>query len=485
MLRSPDRLCGRRPSGRLLALVLLGMLALVMATPAPAQDRRVPESRSEVQLSFAPLVEKAAPAVVNIYARKIVRQRQMTPLFDDPFFRRFFGEFGFRMEGPPRQRQQNALGSGVIVRPDGLIVTNLHVIEGADEIRVVLADRREFDAEIVATDDKTDLAILRVDPGGNALPALELRDSDELKVGDLVLAIGNPFGVGQTVTSGIVSALSRSIGGGDKLRSFIQTDAAINPGNSGGALLSMDGRLIGINTAIFSKSGGSHGIGFAIPSNMVRAVIAGTTETGELIRPWLGATGQPVTSDIAESLGMARPMGVLVSEVYQGSVGWQAGLRPGDVILAVNGHEIDDPQGLDYRVATLAVGETAVFRVRRAGHTRAVSVRLAPPPDRPAPNETLLAGEQPLAGAVVANLSPAFAEKVGMDPFLKGVVVVEVQAGSIAARVGFRPGDIVRRVRGDEITRVEEIQAALQAPGRQWKLRIERDGRTMDLRFGG
>ena len=298
---------------RTLAAALAAVLLLDLG--AAAQEARVPSSRAEVDLSFAPLVNKAAPAVVNIYTRRVQRARPISPLFNDPFFRRFFGDaFGFDR---PRERVQNALGSGVIVRPEGMIVTNHHLIEGAEGITVVLADRREFDATIVGTDERTDLAVLTIEPEGEAMPYLELRDSDELQVGDLVLAIGNPFGVGQTVTSGIVSALARTQVGISDLNFFIQTDAAINPGNSGGALVTMDGKLAGINSAIFSKSGGSHGIGFAIPANMVRSVIAGLTSPGgRLVRPWFGATGQGVTAEIASSLGMARPTGVLINDVY-------------------------------------------------------------------------------------------------------------------------------------------------------------------------
>ena len=257
---------------------LCGLTAclLLAANMVSAAETRVPASREEIHLSFAPLVKRAAPAVVNIYTTKVVRQRQFAPLFDDPFFRRFFGDrFGLERGQPQSKRIQNSLGSGVIVDPTGLIVTNHHVIEGADEIKVVLTDRREFAARVFGVDEKTDLAVLRVDAEGVDLPYLPLRDSDELEVGDLVLAIGNPFGVGQTVTSGIVSALARTQVGISDLNFFIQTDAAINPGNSGGALLSMDGLLVGVNSAIFSKSGGSHGIGFAVPSNMVRSVLAG------------------------------------------------------------------------------------------------------------------------------------------------------------------------------------------------------------------
>ncbi len=451
---------------------------------ARAETRVVPEDRMQVQLSYAPLVERAAPAVVNIYTKKIVRSRQTAPLFDDPFFRRFFGDFGFRF-GPQGPDAQNSLGSGVIVRPDGLIVTNQHVIEGADLIKVVLADKREFDAEIVASDDKTDLAVLRVNPGKDSLPALPLKDSDELRVGDLVLAIGNPFGVGQTVTSGIVSALARTIGSGNEFKSFIQTDAAINPGNSGGALVSMDGRLVGVNTAIFSKSGGSHGIGFAIPSNMVRAVINGIRSDGQLVRPWLGTFGQTVTSDIATSLGMHRPQGVIVSQVHPSGSGGKAGIRPGDVILAVNGHDIGSVEDLDYRVATLPVGDTAVVRVLRGGKVTPLKVQLASAPERPAPEPTEIAGNNPLAGIVAANLSPALAEREGLDPLGEGVVVLRLRRGSTAARLGFQPGDIVRVVNGTAIAAVRDLKKAASAERKNWEVRVERGGKAFDFVFRG
>lgn len=452
-----------------------------------AQERQVPESRAQVQLSYAPLVEKAAPAVVNIYTQKIVANRQVPPLFDDPFFRRFFGDLGLRFNrnGPQRERQ-NSLGSGVIVSPDGVVVTNQHVIEGADTIIVVLADKREFEARIVVSDDKTDLSVLRVDPGSEPLPALELKDSDELKVGDLVLAIGNPFGVGQTVTSGIVSALARAIGNDTELKSFIQTDAAINPGNSGGALLSMDGKLAGINTSIFSKSGGSHGIGFAVPSNMVRAVINGISEDGKLVRPWLGAIGQAVTSDIALSLGMKRPQGVIISEVHENGSAGKSGLRPGDVILAVNGHEIAGTEDLDYRVATLPVGDRAVLRVMRGPDVIPLNVDMHPAPNKPAPDTTELKGRHPLSGSVVANLSPALAEEYNIDPFGKGVVILRIRRGGIANRLDFRPGDIVRQINGAQIPSVDSLEETVRGEGQaEWRIRVERAGKTFDFVFRG
>ncbi|PCI44922.1 MAG: serine protease, partial [Alphaproteobacteria bacterium] len=299
-----------------------------------AADKKVPSSKIEVQLSYAPVVKRAAPAVVNIYTKRVVRTRSYSPFANDPFFQRFFGD---RLGGRPRERIQRSLGSGVIVGEDGVIVTNHHVVEGADEITVALSDRREYDAEIILDDEKADLAILRINTGGEKLPTLKFSDSDTVEVGDLVLAIGNPFGVGQTVTSGIVSALARTQVSGQDYQFFIQTDAAVNPGNSGGALIGMNGELIGINTAIFSRSGGSNGIGFAIPANMVRHVVSSALMGGELVRPWFGGGGQAVTSDIAESLGFDRPGGILVDDIYAGGPADKAGLEQGDVILSIDG----------------------------------------------------------------------------------------------------------------------------------------------------
>ena len=454
-------------------------LAAALALSASAAERRVPESRDDVRLSFAPLVRKAAPAVVNIYTRRVQRSRQSVPLFDDPFFRRFFGE-RFRLDRP-RERVQNSLGSGVIVRADGLIVTNYHVIEGADEIKMILNDRREFEASVVVTDERTDLAVLKALDVDAELPYMRLEDSDELEVGDLVLAIGNPFGVGQTVTSGIVSALARTQLGVSDLSFFIQTDAAINPGNSGGALVSMDGNLVGINTAIFSKSGGSHGIGFATPSNMVRSILVGLTDDGRLVRPWFGAWGQRVSPEIAGSLAMERPTGVLINEVYAGGPAARADLRVGDVVLAVSGHRVDDPTALRFRIATLPVGETASLLIWREGHETARTLSLAPPPEDPPRDVTEIGGRNPFSGATLANMSPALAEELGRDRFEAGVTVLGVRAGSTAARLRLQPGDVVVSVNGEEPGTVDELDAVLARPAERWRIAIEREGRVRRL----
>ncbi|MCC7016327.1 MAG: Do family serine endopeptidase [Rhodospirillales bacterium] len=454
------------------------------AARAQAPQPPVPQSRAELQASFAPLVRKTAPAVVNIYTSKVVKTRRGPTLFDDPFFRRFFG--GALPPGFEGQREQiqNSLGSGVIVRPEGLIVTNAHVIEGADQIVAVLADRRQFPAQVIGSDERTDLAILRVEAGA-PLPHLDLGDSDSLEVGDIVLAIGNPFGVGQTVTSGIVSALARTNVGISDLNSFIQTDAAINPGNSGGALVAMDGRLIGINTAIFSRTGGSHGIGFAIPSNMVRAVIAGFAKgDGRLVRPWLGAVTRAVGAEDAAALKLARPSGALVESVHPKSPAAKAGIRPGDVIQAVNGREVDDDSSLRYRIATLAVGDSATLKLWRKGAGAEVRAALEAPVEDPPRDLTPLSGAHPLSGAVVANMSPALAEELGSEGFPPGVYILQIRGGSPAARFGFRPGDAVRELNARKIGAVRDLVAALDKPADRWAIALERNGQKLSVVIG-
>jgi len=447
-----------------------------------AAEKRVPSSPAQIKLSFAPLVKKTAPAVVNIFTQKTVQARRGVPsLFDDPFFRQFFSEgFGVPRDRP-KARQQNSLGSGVIVDPNGMIVTNQHVIQGANEIQVILADRREFVARVLVSDPKTDLAVLKITPEGQNLPYIQIQDSDDLEVGDLVLAIGNPFGVGQTVTSGIVSALARTKIGDSNLNSYIQTDAAINPGNSGGALVSVNGYLVGVNTAIYSKSGGSHGIGFAVPSNMVRAVIRGVSPGGGLVWPWFGATGQSVSQDIANSLGLERPTGVLITAVHKAGAAAKVGIAVGDVVLAVNGHEVNDTIGLRHRIATLPIGDSAVVRLWRGGKTRAVRLALMAAPDKPRKNETKMDGSQPLSGAIVGNMSPALAERTGIDPFVTGVFIFNIIRGSPANRLGFRAGDYLRLVNNRPVPSVKDLIREMEKPADRWRIAVLRNGRTREL----
>ena len=443
-------------------------------------DKRVPESRGEAALSFAPLVKRTAPAVVNIYTRKVVRTRAVSPLFNDPFFRRFFGDQLGGIPGRSQKQVQNSLGSGVIVGREGLVVTNHHVIEGADDITVILADRREFEASVVGSDERT---VLRIDPVGKPLPFLQFEDSDDAEVGDLVLAIGNPFGVGQTVTTGIVSALSRANTGISDINSFIQTDASINPGNSGGALVSMNGKLLGINTAIFTRSGGSNGIGFAIPANMVRSVISGVAEGRRLVRPWFGAEGQGVSQDIASSLGLDTPGGVLVNRIYNGGPADRAGVRVGDVVLSVNNRAVNDGHDMRYRIATLQIGRDATLSVWRKGGRKDLSMRVAAPPEEPAKDETALSGQHPFSGATIANLSPALADELGRDVMENGVIIIAMERRGTAARLGFEPGDVLVAVNDKEIKSVRHAVKLLRKGDRQWKIAIRRNGKTLSMVF--
>jgi len=462
---------------RLVAMVLL----LALALPAMSQiwdsgnppERRVPESRAEVTLSYAPLVERAAPAVVNIYTERVV-QRSVSPFADDPIFREFFGR------GPTRPRVEGSLGSGVIVGADGVIVTNAHVVKDAESLRVVLSDRREFDAELVLADERTDLAVLRIDAEGEALTTLDYADTRDLAVGDLVLAIGNPFGVGQTVTSGIVSATARTDVGVSDYAFFLQTDAAINPGNSGGALIDMQGRLVGVNTAIFSRSGGSNGIGFSIPAEMVRRVVDAAVNEGRIVRPWLGLKGEAVTADMADSLGLDRPVGVLVTEVYPDGPAARAGLRSGDVVTAIDGREVFDEKGLKFIAATFGTGDRAELTYRRAGSERRARVTLAPPPGATEADLVLLRGDHPFIGAEVAELSPALAEELGGDPFAKGLLVTRIMRGGYARRF-LRPGDIIVGVNGEPVETLGDFEDALELSERRgWSAAIERNGRRIE-----
>jgi Do/DeqQ family serine protease len=455
------------------------LISAVLAAPAFAQDRRVPASAAELRLSYAPIVQRAQPAVVNVYAAKTVQTRN--PLLDDPIFRRFFGVPGNQQP----EQMQRSLGSGVMVDPSGLVVTNYHVIEGADQVKISLADKREFEAEIVLKDSRTDLAVLRVKDGKEKFATLDFANSDELVVGDLVLAIGNPFGVGQTVTHGIVSALARTQVGITDYQFFIQTDAAINPGNSGGALVDMTGRLAGINTAIFSRSGGSQGIGFAIPANMVRVVVASAKSGGKAVkRPWLGARLQAVTPEIAETLGLRTPSGALVANVASGSPAARAGLKTSDLIVAIDGQSIEDPNAFDYRFATRPFGGSAQIDVQRSGKTIKVTIPLEVAPDTNR-DEITISARSPFQGARVANISPAVAEELRLDSNAEGVVVVELEDGAPAASVGFQKGDIILNVNNQKIVKTSDLDKAAKTSSRLWRIVVVRGGQQINVTLGG
>lgn len=446
--------------------------------PAAAQDRRVPSSPAELRLSYAPIVQRVQPAVVNVYAAKVVQNRN--PLLDDPIFRRFFG-----VPGQQQEQVQRSLGSGVIVDSSGLVVTNVHVIEGADQVKVSLSDKREFEAEIVLKDSRSDLAVLRLKDTREKFPALEFTNSDELMVGDVVLAIGNPFGVGQTVTHGIISALARTQVGITDYQFFIQTDAAINPGNSGGALVDMNGRLAGINTAIYSRSGGSQGIGFAIPANMVRVVVASAKSGGTAVkRPWLGAKLQAVTPEIAESLGLRSPTGALVASVVPNGPAAKAGLKSSDLITGIDGQAVDDPNAFDYRFATRPLGGSAQIDVQRGGRSLKLTIALETAPDS-GRNELVITTRSPFQGARISTITPAVADELHLDADTEGVVVTDIGDGTAAQNVGFQKGDIILSVNNQKIAKTSDLEKAAKEQPRLWRIAVVRGGQQINVTLGG
>jgi Do/DeqQ family serine protease len=464
----------------------VGLFPTLVSMPAHAQgffQRQTPTSKAEVQLSFAPLVKQAAPAVVNVYGARREQPRQRPAIFDDPMFREFFG--GGRQG---QERVQQSVGSGVIVGSDGLVVTNHHVIEGMTEVKIALADRREFDADIILRDPRTDLAVLRIKNFADArLTSIPLGDSDIVEVGDIVLAIGNPFGVGQTVTQGIVSALARTQVGISDYQFFIQTDAAINPGNSGGALVDMQGRLVGINTAIFSRSGGSHGIGFAVPVNMLKIVVESARGGGATVkRPWFGARLDSVDREKAEALGLYRPTGALVTNVVEKSPASDSGLKRGDVITAVDGQEIGDPDAFGFRFATKGLSGQVSLSVLRAGKKIILPVRLGSAPETRPRDPVTIKTRSPLLGITVMNLSPAVAEELSIDSVSEGVVVSAVADGSNAQQVGFQKGDVLLSINNERPATSKDVERLTKDRQYRWLLQISRGGQVFTQQlFGG
>ncbi|MDC0074226.1 Do family serine endopeptidase [Alphaproteobacteria bacterium] len=439
----------------------------------------VPKDDNQIKLSFAPVVSRVSPAVVNIFTSRKKQSVTSSPFFDDPFFKRFFKEFGLIQ---PNSKIQNSLGSGVIVNENGIIITNSHVISEADEIIVALSDRRQFPAKVILADERTDLAVLKISVYGEKLPHLNLMNSDNLNIGDLVLAIGNPFGVGKTVTSGIISALARSRGGVGDFQFFIQTDAAINPGNSGGALVTMDGRLAGINTAIYSRSGGSIGIGFAIPSNMVASVINAAINNGKIIRPWLGASGIGLDPDKAKEFGLDSPNGVLIDVIFSGGPLDKSGIKSKDIILSFNGAKVNDYASLLYRVAISKIGEIVDLTVWREGRIFQSKIILSKAPEKPLRYITDIDGASPLSGARIANLSPALAEELGLDSikFSKGVIILAISRFSNAYNASLRPGDVLFKINNIQIDNVKKLVVLIKE-SKNWKIEFERNGRKYNL----
>lgn len=451
-------------------------LALLAAWPLAAQERQVPQSAIELQASFAPVVRKAAPAVVNIYAKRELKGRA-TPFSNDPFFSQFFGQRDMQ------PRVQNSLGSGVILSPDGIVVSNYHVVGGATDMRVVLNDRREFEGTVILADKRADLAIIRLSEAED-LPTLTLNNSDAAEVGDLVLAIGNPFGVGQTVTSGIISGLARS--GGAMQRGygyFIQTDAPINPGNSGGALVDMQGRLLGVPTSIVTRSGGSNGIGFAIPANLVAQYVA-QAQAGarEFSRPWAGITVQAVTGPIAEAMGMDLPRGVILNDLHGLSPYKAAGLIEGDVLLSINGDAVDAPAELRFRMLTAGLGEKAQVTFLREGKVQSARVAMAPAPDTPPAREATVQARSALLGMSIANINPAIMDRFGLPVSASGVIVTGLEGPS--ARSGVKPGDLILSLNRERINDTGKVLEILQDRPRRVRIEVQRGRQRAVISIG-
>lgn len=454
---------------------LVTVLTILLCSAVSAETR-IPQTQVEISLGFAPLVKQAAPAVVNIYARRIVQQRR-NPFMDDPFFEQFF-----RGLIKPQSRVQNSLGSGVILSADGLIVSNYHVVGMATDIRVVTSDRREYTARVVLGDKDSDLAILQLQEASN-LPFLSLRNSDLVEVGELVLAIGNPFGVGQTVSSGIVSGLARvGAATGSARGYFIQTDAPINPGNSGGALIDMNGQLIGINTSILSKSGGSNGIGFAIPANLVAEFMAqARAGNSQFLRPWAGMSGQPVNADLAQSLSLTIPEGIIISDLHPISPFFAAGFVVGDVITHVDGQVVNSPAEMVFRMSVAGIGRLARITRVRAGRVDAIDVAMITAPDDPPSQQRTLGEATILPGLTIVRANPAVIGHYGLPLNSKGILVTN--PGHHGARVGLNAGDVLLTINREDVLTTADVVALLSKSGRRVRMGILRQGQPFSLRF--
>lgn len=453
-----------------------------------ARAQTVPSSDAEIKLSFAPIVQKVAPAVVNIYTKRRVQSRQsLSPFFGEPFFNHFFNGRGYGMpKGQTRERIESSLGSGVIIQSNGIVITNAHVVENAVETVIVLNDGREFDAEVSLIDSASDLAILHVD--ANNLPYATLKPSDSLEVGDLVLAIGNPFGVGQTVTSGIVSAVARSTMNINDFNFFIQTDAAINPGNSGGPLVDMSGHVVGINTAIYSRDGGSLGIGFSVPSEMVSTIInaertGNTNIRGGIKRPWLGLSSQNITSDIAGSLDLKSLNGALISDLHPLSPLKQSGLQKGDIITAINDRAIKDAAEMRFRLLTFGVDDIVHITYHRDGTVKKTNIKMMHAPNKPDRDKTHTSGDNILNGLHSCFINPALEEDLGIDLPHSGVVVCDIDTQSYARRI-VRIGDVILNINGYDIEKPKDILKASKTISKQGLyMTLIRDGQKQVLRI--
>ena len=454
---------------RILILIFFSFLSIAFAKDT------VPKSETEIKLSFVPLVKQAAPAVVNIYAKRIIEERR-SPFSRDPFFQEFFRNFG-----QLQPRVQNSLGSGVILSADGYVVSNYHVVGGATDIRVVLNDGREISGNVILSDQESDLAVLKLN-SDEVLPYLELRKSDTVEVGELVLAIGNPFGVGQTVTNGIISGLARTgIASGSSKGYFLQTDAPINPGNSGGALIDISGALIGVNTSILSRSGGSNGIGFAIPADLVGQFLIQAKEgRTSFIRPWAGMRGQPITSEIAASLGLPAMSGMIISELHELSPFSLAGIQVGDIITKVDGLDINSPEEMLYRMSVVGIGTTVDVSYFSQGIIKSVQIDLVEMPNIEA-EQVILGPKFIFLDLHISELTPEFQSKFGLSFSSKGLVVLD--PGRIAGRLGLRSGDLLQEINGKSVETIDEAMSSIVSLKGTGSIIIRRSGRRISLRF--
>ena len=452
-----------------------------------AKDSDAQGERVSFTDGFAPVVQPVLPAVVNIHASKIVKMsQQQMPFMNDPMFRQFFGQQFGQQDQQPQEQREHSLGSGVIVSSDGYILTNNHVVDGASDIKVSLKDKREFKAQVVGTDPKTDIAVLKIPVTG--LTPITFGDSARTQVGDFVLAIGNPFGVGETVTMGIVSATQRSNLGLEDYEDFIQTDAAINPGNSGGALINVHGDLIGINTAILTgeEGGGNEGVGFAIPVNMARGIMDQLVKNGKVSRGYIGVGIEAVTPDLAKAFGMATPEGALVGEVEPDSPGAKAGLQRGDIILAVDGQAVSDEHDLRLRIAGMSPGQTVKLEILRNGQKQTVSVTLIEYPDKTATASQGEPSSNALQGVQVDELTPQIAHELQLPANTTGVVITDVDASSAAAEAGLQRGDVIQEVNRQPISNVQQYEKAIRASGNgEVLLLINRGGATRYVAIAG
>ena len=454
---------------RIFALIFFSFSSIVFAKDT------VPQSEIEIKLSFVPLVKQAAPAVVNIYAQRIIEERR-SPFSRDPFFRDFFRNFG-----QLQPRVQNSLGSGVILSADGYVVSNYHVVGGATDIRVVLHDGREISGDVILADEDSDLAVLKINTD-EILPHLDLRKSDTVEVGELVLAIGNPFGVGQTVTNGIISGLARTgIASGSAKGYFLQTDAPINPGNSGGALIDISGSLVGVNTSILSRSGGSNGIGFAIPADLVgQFLIQAKAGRSSFIRPWAGMRGQPITFEMAASLNLPAMSGMIISELHELSPFSKVGIGVGDIITKVDGLDINSPAEMLYRMSVVGIGTAVDVSYLSQGILKSSKIDLVEMPNWEAKQVTL-GPEFIFIDLHISELTPEFQSKFGLSFSSDGLIVLD--PGRIASRLGLRRGDLLREVNRKPVDTIEDAISAISFIKSSGSITIIRSGRRVSLRF--